>query len=166
MPMDVLADVSVEIRHVSTEDAYGLKEMLSRLSPEDIYNRFHAPLHEVPEHVLQRLVVGEDPCERRLAAVSGSRIVGHAMSSSPEKGEAEVGVLVDSSWQSRGVGRMLIRRLAEEARLAGVETFICLSLWENRRVAEAVKALCPAATFEARDGLRLIRAPLGETEPE
>lgn len=162
----MLTDVSPKVRPVSTGDFTGLSEMLLRLSPESLYYRFHIPLHQVPEHILRRLVEGHDPGERRLVAVSGARIIGHAMSSAPERGEAEVGVVVEDRWQSSGVGRMLLQRLAAVARHEEVEAFTCVSLWENRRVTEAIKALCPAATYEVKDGLRLIRAPLGDVEPE
>lgn len=50
---------------------------------------------------------------------------------------------------------MLTKRLAAQARRAGVEVFTCASLWENQQVVALVKALCPAATSKAEDGLRL-----------
>lgn len=71
-----------------------------------------------------------------------------------ESGEAEVGIVVEDAWQSRGVGKLLTKRLAVQVRSAG-EVFTCASLQENQLVVALVKALCPAATSKAEDGLRL-----------
>ena len=155
----------VEARPVTAADLDGLRDMLSRLSPEAVYQRFHVPLAEVPERILRRLADKNDPGESRVVAISDGRVVGHAMYSTVEAGEAEVGVVVEDVWQSKGVGKLLLRRLATEARHEGIEVFTCSSLWENRRVAALIKTLCPAATFEVRDGRRTVCAPIREPGP-
>ena len=156
-------DFPLEVRPVSTADLDGLRDMLARLSPESVYRRFHMPLAKVPERILRRLMDGDGSGERRMVAVSEGRIVGHAMYSVSGEGEAEVGVIVEDAWQSRGIAKVLLHRLATEACCEEIEAFACTSLWENRQVAGLVKALCPSASLEIRDGLRLVRAPLGES---
>lgn len=154
-------DYSAKIRTATPEDLARLHEMFSRLSPTSIYQRFHMPLHEVPDRMALHMVGKGDSGGRYLVAVSEDRVVGHAMHSLPERDEAEVGVIVEDRWHSRGVGRMLLQRLAQEARSDGVETFTCFSLWENRCVDGLIKGLCPAAVFEVKDGIRITHVPLG-----
>ena len=159
-------DTQIEVRPVSNADFVGLRDMLSRSSAESIYRRFHASFARVPEYILRRLAKEDGLGERRLVAGSEGRTIGHAMYSASKSGEAEVGVIVEDVWQRKGVGRLLVARLAAEAHDAGIEAFTCVSLWENRRVENLVKAHCPAATFESKDGSRFIRAPFDGAKPE
>ncbi len=48
-----------------------------------------------------------------------------------ENDEIEIGVFVEDAWQYRGIGRLLVERLAAEALDMGTEAFTCASLWEN-----------------------------------
>ena len=75
--------------------------------------------------------------------------------------EAEVAVLVEDAWQSRGIGKLLLGRLAAEAGERGVEVFFCLALGENRRVLDLVRAVFADVGYTLIGGAYLIRAPLG-----
>ena len=55
--------------------------------------------------------------------------------------EAEIAVVVEDGWQSRGIGKLLLGALAAEARGRGVEVFICYTLAENRRAARLISAV-------------------------
>lgn len=61
-----------------------------------------------------------------------------ALSSRPEAGEAEVAIVVEDRWQSRGVGKQLLFELAEDAKRQGVEASFCMFLFENRVVPRLV----------------------------
>ena len=80
--------------------------------------------------------------------------------------EAEVAVLVEDAWQSRGIGKLLLSRLAGLSGERGVEAFFCLALGENRRVLDLVRAVFPDVSYALRDGAYLIRAPLGSLRAE
>ncbi len=150
----------VRVRPTSLEDEEGLRGMFSRLSPESIYLRFHAPYPRVPEWAVAGFL--DVPDGGALVAVAGEEVIGHAMSarSGGDGREAEVAILVEDAWQSRGIGKLLLGRLAAEAGERGVEVFFCLALGENRRVLDLVRAVFADVRYTLKDGAYLIRAPL------
>lgn len=143
--------------------------MLARLSPETIRQRFHAPYPRVPEWALDGFLgtVGRD--RGSLVAAVGDEIVGHAMY--VELGdvrEAEVAIVVEDRWQSRGIGKLLLAALAAEARDRGIEVFVCYTLAENRRAARLISAVFEEVgttvagdQYELRARLRSLKLPGG-----
>lgn len=150
----------VEILAANVGDFEVLRGMFSRSSGKTIYNRFHSPYPRVPDSLLTYLLDPQEHGGQALVAVSGGEIVGHAMFARPDAGEAEVGVVVEDGWQSRGVGGGLLHELSLAAMRRGVETFVCTALGENRRVPPFVGSVFAEARTELRDGLRVVRAPL------
>jgi len=128
----------VEVRDASIQDLDGLREMFSRSTRETIYERFHLPYRRVPEWILAHLLDPEKHRGHALVAVAGGMVIGHAMYGRPDAGEAEIAVMVEDGWQSRGVGKLLLSELSEAARRRSVEVFVCYSLVENRKVQEFV----------------------------
>ena len=104
-------------------DSEKLRGMFSRTSSETIYRRFHLPYPEVPEWMLA-LMLGVDHHKEALVALTEEKVVGHAMYAMPGDGtEAEIAIIVEDEWQSKGVGKSLLSELAQRARLRGVEAF-------------------------------------------
>jgi GNAT superfamily N-acetyltransferase len=137
--------------------------MFSRLSRETLYRRFHAPYPRVPEWALHRLLGVERYNGESVVAVAWDEIVGHAMYvPSPDGRGAEVAVVVEDSWQSKGVGKMLLSELAERAKQRGIETFTGTVLGENRRALGFLLVAPTGVRYEVENGLYLLRAPLGE----
>ena len=151
----------VRVRPASLADADSLRGMFSRLSRETIYLRFHAPYPRVPEWAVAGSL--DVPDGEALVAVAGEEVIGHAMAggSGGDGREAEVAVLVEDAWQSRGVGKLLLSRLAGLSGERGVETLFCVALGENRRVLDLVRAVFDDASYTLRDGAYLIRVPVG-----
>ncbi|WP_329620748.1 GNAT family N-acetyltransferase [Streptomyces sp. NBC_01255] len=54
-------------------------------------------------------------------------------------GVAEIGVLVEDTWQRRGVGRLLLRRLTERCRLQGVAALTAQTLSGRRALLGVVR---------------------------
>lgn len=148
------------IRRMGSADRGALAEMFARLSPETIHRRFHAPYPRVPGWALDRFIgTGRD--QRSLVAVVGARIVGHAMYVGLDNGrEAEVAVVVEDGWQSRGIGKLLLAALATEARSRGVEVFICYTLAENRRAGRLISAVFDEVDTRVAGLQYELRAPL------
>src|SRR5215213_3953031 len=95
--------------------------MFSRTSSETIYRRFHLPYPEVPEWMLA-LMLGADHHKEALVAVTEEKVVGNAMYVRLGDGtEAELAIIVEDEWQSKGAGKSLLSELAQRARLRGVE---------------------------------------------
>lgn len=103
------------------DDHQGLRVLFSRVSSETIYRRFHTPYPRVPEWTPKFLMNADERGGRSMIAVVEEEIVGHAMCSRPETGEAEVATVVEDRWQGRGVGKLLLFELAEDAKGRGVE---------------------------------------------
>jgi GNAT superfamily N-acetyltransferase len=151
----------VSIRVAAPRDAEGLRAMFSRVSPETIYRRFHIPYPDVPERTLALMLGVEDHHDREsLVAVAEGEIVGHAMYVRlGDGGEAEMAIIVEDGWQSKGVGKLLLSELAERAMLRGVETFTGEVLGENRRML-ALAAMFAGTDHTIKDGLYHVRMPL------
>jgi GNAT superfamily N-acetyltransferase len=77
--------------------------------------------------------------------------------------EAEMAIVVEDGWQSKGLGKLLLSELAQRARLRGIETFSGEVLGENRRMLGLV-AIFAGADYTIRDGLCHVRMPLLTTD--
>jgi GNAT superfamily N-acetyltransferase len=155
----------VSIRVATPRDKGKLREMFSRLSPETIYRRFHIPHREVPERT-QALMLDVDHHDKDfLVAVAGEEIVGHAMYVKVGDGsEAEMAIIIQDGWQSKGVGKLLLSKLAKRARLRGIETFTGEVLGKNRPML-GLAAMFAEADYTIKNGLCHVRMPLRTLEP-
>lgn len=154
----VLPDGSVvEVRPLVAGDPDRLRAMLSRLSRETIYLRFHSPYPRVPEWVLSLLVKADQRGGQSLVAAVGEEVVGHAMYAQLEDEEFEFAIVVEDRWQGLGIGKLLLLRLAEAARRRGINTFICVFLGENRRVPRLINSVFTGAAYEMKNGTRQAR---------
>ena len=154
------------VRTASPEDRNRLRRMFSRLSPTSIYRRFHSPLPRVPEWAVTRAVEVDHHDEESLIAVVEGEIVGQAMYVRLASGdEAEAAVVVEDGWQRRGVGKLLMSRLAERARHRGIAALTGAVLPEN----VAMRGLITAhggLRYSTEDGAFLARMPLHSSSPE
>jgi GNAT superfamily N-acetyltransferase len=155
----------VSIRGATPRDKGKLREMFSRLSPETIYRRFHIPYREVPERT-QALMLDVDHHDKDfLVAVAGEEIVGHAMYVRVgDVSEAEMAIVVEDGWQSKGVGKLLLSELAESARLRGIDTFTGEVLRKNRSML-GLAAIFAETDYTMKDGSCHVSMPLRTLEP-
>jgi GNAT superfamily N-acetyltransferase len=151
----------VTIRNATSRDGEGLRAMVSRASTETIYQRFHTPYPEVPEWMLALMLDVDQDAKGVLVAVAEGEIVGHAMYVRLGNGtEAEMAIVVEDGWQSKGVGKSLLLELAHRARLRGVETFTGEVLGQNRRML-GLAAMFAGTDYTTEDGVYHVRMPLG-----
>jgi GNAT superfamily N-acetyltransferase len=158
-------DPDIRIRPISSGDEDGLRAMLSRLSRETIHKRFHLPMPHVPEWMLVYLVDVDHDYNEALVALIGGEIVGHAIYARQEPREAEMAIVVEDRWQSRGIGRLLLSRLAEEAGRRGIESFTGAVLGENRDALRFFSSVLVKAKFEIKDGMYNLHLPLTDPDP-
>ena len=157
-------DEALTIRAISSGDSERLRRMFSRLSPETIYRRFHCPFPSVPEWALT-LLADVDHSKESLVALVGEEIVGHAMYVRSENGnEAEIGIFVEDAWQRKGIGKLLLLRLATTARSRDIGTFTGVVLGENHPMMLLLAALFRGVRSSVRSGCYEIRAPLPAIE--
>jgi GNAT superfamily N-acetyltransferase len=157
---------TVSVRTLSPGDEEGLREMFSRLSPKTIYERYHMPYPRVPEWLVANSMEADARRGELLVAVAGGEIVGHAMYVRPDCGrEAEIALVVEDRWQSKGVGKLLLSGLAQRGQLRGVEVFTGEVLGENRRMLGLLGAVFAEVGYTMNDSLYHVRMPLRALEP-
>jgi RimJ/RimL family protein N-acetyltransferase len=125
------------IRPIRADDKAMLTDGLQRLSDESVQRRFLTPKRSFSRSELRYLTevdgrdhvafVAEYPGEpvRRLIAV------GRFVRLHDDPAAAEVAIVVADNWHRRGVGSLLSKRLAEEARRLGIERFTATMAADN-----------------------------------
>ena len=126
----------VSVRQLRPEDAPALAAAVERLSALSRYRRFHSALPRLTEQMVGYLTDIDHHDHEALVAVpqgSGGIIVGVArfIRDPAHPDTAEVAVAVADSWQRRGLGTLLLRRLARRASEAGIRTVTGDILAEN-----------------------------------
>jgi acetyltransferase len=149
----------VSIRVATPLDSEKLRGMFYRTLSESIYRRFQLPYPEVPEWMIA-LMLSADHHKEALVAVTEEKVVGHAMYARLAEGtEAEMAILVEDGWQSKGVGKSLLTELARRARLRGIETFTGEVLATNRPML-GLAAMFAGTDHAMADGVCHVRMPL------
>jgi GNAT superfamily N-acetyltransferase len=162
-PKEVESPVSIRI--APPQDVDGLRKMFSRSSAETIHRRFHTPFPSVPEWMIALMLSADRPDKESLVAVAHGEVVGHAMYAMLGGGEAEMAVVVEDGWQTKGVGKALLRELAADAGRRGVETFVGSVLPDNRPMLGLIGATFAGFGHVFDDGALLVRMPLQTSEP-
>jgi GNAT superfamily N-acetyltransferase len=127
---------ALDVRPIEAGDKEALAAGVGQSSNKSVYQRFlsaHPRLTaaelryftEVDHHDHEALIA-MDP-------VSGNSIAVARYVRDPEReASAEIAVLVLDAWQGRGVGKLLLRRLADRARAEGIRRFTGIMMAENR----------------------------------
>lgn len=159
-------DTRVSIRTATPWDGESLRGMFSRASSDTIYLRFHIPYPHVPERMVALMLDVDHHDKQFLVAVAQEEIVGHAMYVRlGDDTEAEIAIIIEDGWQSKGVGKLLLSELAQRAKLRGIETFTAEVLGENRRMLGLGAAMFSGTAYTIKDGLYHVRMPLRTLEP-
>ncbi len=138
---------SVEVRPIQPEDREYLRSGFERLSNRSRYLRFQTPLPRLSEQQLSYLTDVDHHDHEALVAIDPKQEEGIGVARFVRVGDdvAECAIVVADDWQGRGLGTVLLDRLAERAREEDIARFTALVLAENA------------------DALRLLER-LGETE--
>jgi RimJ/RimL family protein N-acetyltransferase len=160
--VEVLDDgASVTIRPIDLVDAYRLRRMFDRLSPTTVYHRFFAPIPKPRTEMLIHLAGVDHDRREALVAEADGEVVGVARyDGRPGHDEAEVAVTVEDAWQGRGLGTLLLLRLANLARRRGLHAFTAAVLSDNSAAVRFLKRLSPAAEVRFEQGQYVVYAPL------
>ncbi len=123
----------LRLRPLGPEDGDRLCRLYERLSPESVYRRFLSPMPVPRPALLARLLDLDHRDREAIAALDGDDIVAVARyARRPGLEVAEIAVVVADDWQHRGLGRLLMRRLARLARWRGIRAFTGNIAGENR----------------------------------
>jgi len=110
------------VRPARPRDRAALESMFGRCTPQTIYRRFHGQVKAFPRAYLAEALAGV-PAHFALVACDGPRVVALASLRLAEPGSreaAELGILIEDSWQRRGLGRKLLAGLIAHADSLGL----------------------------------------------
>jgi len=141
------------VRQVQPADKGLLAAGFERLSPESRYRRFFAPIQRLSARDLAYLTEIDHHDHEALAAIEPAtgELVGVARYvRGAEPHLAEVSVVVGDPWQQRGVATLLLERLVERARAAGVTHFVALVMSENAEALRLFEHRVPGHTEPRR----------------
>jgi GNAT superfamily N-acetyltransferase len=152
----VLADgAQVLIRAATPEDSEQLRAMFYRLSAESAYFWAFVPAVGRPRwaEILASLAIAQFPGQCALVACVNGETVGIARyDQASGSQEAELGIVIEDRWQSRGLGRLLARRLVNVAACQGISAFTAKVLGENRRCWRMLGAVFARMTVQWYSG--------------
>jgi len=161
----LMNDTQVYIRVATAYDSGKLRAMFARASSETIYRRFHIPYPEVPEWMVAMMLGTDHHDKESLVAIAKEKVVGHAMYARLREGtEAEMAILVEDGWQSKGVGTSLLSELADRAKRRGIDTFTAEVLAQNRPMLGLADKF-QGTDYTTEDGVSHVRMPLQTPEP-
>ena len=145
--------LKVLIRPIQPADRKLIAEAFDRLSPQSRYRRFFAPLSRLTGEDLTYLTEVDHHDHEALVAVDPDDgwIIGvarYVRSENPM--EAEVAVVVGDPWQGSGVASVLLERLVERARGAGITHFVALVMSDNEQALELFRHLAPGGSTTRR----------------
>jgi acetyltransferase len=160
-PAELVQDVvardgsTVHVRPIRPEDAEMEREFVHGLSEQTRYFRFFYRMHELSPAMLARFTQVDYDREMALVGVvddrdapEGKRIVGVARYiQNPDLESAEYAIVVADDWHGRGLGALLIGRLADVARRKGLKRLEGAVLRENASMVKFVSSL----GFEIRE---------------
>lgn len=152
---------AVAIRPIDMSDAFRLRRMFDRLSPETVYHRFFAPIPQPRDAMLAHLAGVDHDRREALVAVVGNEVVGVARyEGRPGSDEAEVAVTVEDAWQGRGLGTQLLNHLGRIGAQRGLRAFTAVVMGENTAAVRFLKRLSPDTDVQLEQGDWIVSAPL------
>ena len=117
----------IVLRQGQPGDADAVSALHGRCSPETLFQRYQRGTRMMPRRWLHRLLM--PPRGLSLLAVCGADVIGLGQLIPGATGEiAEISLLVEDSWQGRGVGTALMARLAVLAAAGGHRKLMAVSL--------------------------------------
>jgi GNAT superfamily N-acetyltransferase len=137
-----------------------------RLSPETTRRRFFSIHPELSSDELHRFTHVDHVDREAIIAVADGEIVAVARFDRIGGGaDAEVAFVVADSWQGRGLGPVLLSRLAERAGQLGVARFVAETLHDNRRMLSVFRHAGYPITERLEDGVVDVTIELSEGGP-
>jgi RimJ/RimL family protein N-acetyltransferase len=155
-----LADgATVRLRAASRDghDDDALRRLFFTLSDTTRYLYFCAgvPSNETWGERFVALGHADDCHSHVLVAEVGDDLIGFArLGRSPhmDPHTMEVGIILTDAWQRRGLGGLMLRRLAVEARRHAIKAFTAIALSENRRVLRLARRTFPGVRIACAAG--------------
>ncbi|HTK63478.1 MAG TPA: GNAT family N-acetyltransferase [Pseudonocardia sp.] len=155
----------VELRMVDASHTPLVAALHARCTPATRRARFLNPSPTLSPDELAELISGSSGKGDGVVALTldGGSAVGLVTLDPDGRGSASLSVLVEDSWQVRGVGTALIRRAVEVATDAGWHELVAQAHPGNLRITRLVRRAGLRPSAQLVDGLLRIRVPLSMT---
>ncbi|GAA2429660.1 GNAT family N-acetyltransferase [Streptomyces mauvecolor] len=152
----------ITVRRADQSDIEAAKAMHERCSDRTLGLRYHGPVADADRYLGHLL----SPRYGRTLAVqtASGRLValGHLLW---DGDETEVAVLVEDSWQRRGIGSELLRRLADLAVEARCDSVYAVTQASNTGMVAAMRGLGLPLDYQVEEGTLVVTARLDKTAP-
>lgn len=164
----VLGGLPLHIRPIRPEDRVHLVAGMSLLSERSRYLRFFTPTEELTDDQLDYFSKVDGVSHIAFIAFTpeggADRVVGtvRAIRNPDDPTSAEISVTVGDSFQRRGIGTLLVRVLAEEARAAGIRRFTALVLADNVAMLTVFRRFGAQMGFDPAAGAITVSLELGK----
>ena len=156
--------VRISFRVVRPDDAPALQRLHARCSERTIYLRFFGSMKELSDEQARYFASTDGVDHFGLVALAPQdqneiiAVVRYARKPGDER--AEYAALVEDGWQGQGIGAALTRRLIDEARGNGVESFYAPVKGENTRMLNVLRHLDLPERERVEDGEKLVEIGL------
>ncbi|MFD0166652.1 GNAT family N-acetyltransferase [Streptomyces decoyicus] len=145
----------ITVRRADTSDLAAAREMHDRCSQKTLGLRYHGPVGDADRYLGHLL----SPRFGRTLAVetASGRLValGHLLW---DGDETEVALLVEDTWQQRGIGAELLRRLVAMAAEAGCASVYAITQASNTGMVAAMRGLGLPLDYQIEEGTLVITA--------
>ena len=132
------------LRPIRPEDAPGVEDLFSQLTPEDVRLRFFTPLRQIPPALLARLTQIDYDREMAFLLVrpADGKVLGASRySADPDNISCEFAISVRSNLKGLGLGKLLMERLISYAKSRGTQRMTGEILEENERMLSLCREL-------------------------
>jgi RimJ/RimL family protein N-acetyltransferase len=130
------------VRPIEAADADALVALHARLSADTIYRRYFGVRPHLSPTEVERFTRVDGRTRFALVALQAADLVAVARyEGRPGDRSAELAVVVDDALQHQGVGRLMLERLVDVAREAGIESLVADVLAGNAAMLALLRAL-------------------------
>ncbi len=152
----------VELRMAEPSDGPLIAALHARCTPATRRARFLNPGPVLAPDELAEMLTGRSGKGECLVALTldGGHAVGLATLDPDGRASALLSILVEDSWQARGVGTALIRRAVAAATDVGWQELTAVAHPGNLRITRLIRRAGPRPSAQLVDGMLRIRIPL------
>ena len=155
----------LEVRPIRDTDGAAMTEFHESLSARSVYRRFFFAHPRLSPGEVERFIHVDYVDRMAFVVTDGGRIVGVGRYERLEgSDEAEVAFVVTDAYQRRGIGALLLDRLADVAVRNGIATFVAQTLSENRDMLGVFLTSGFPVDSSSDSGTVSVRFPIEPTE--
>ena len=151
--VSLLDGSNVSLRRARSEDRVAIEDFLNALSEETLSYRF---LESVCERrvLLKQLLPASN--NYVLVAMLDNKIVGHTAYYESRRESAEIGIMILDAYQRKGLGTIMLERIAHAANANGISVFETIISRDNTKMIRMVEDMgFPTSTKLEADLIRI-----------